>query len=139
METLEARRVLEESLDTVRTRQDIFETAARHLLTQGCKSWRILRLASKTQKEFAYRGDNGNMCPLGALISDEDYQESMEGQTVESSADIVLACGGTTFDIKFLDGLRHIHDAHLALNWRAELYLFGRKWELDTEFLNPAA
>lgn len=54
------------------TSQDIFETMARHLLSQNEQS-------KNSSGDCRYRGDCGLMCAVGVLIADEHYSETMEG------------------------------------------------------------
>jgi hypothetical protein len=57
------------------TDQEIFDTVAKHLLTQKAK-------ALSENGTCAYRGENGTKCAVGCLISDEDYFPSIEGKVV---------------------------------------------------------
>ena len=54
------------------TAQEIFDTVATHLFTQG----RQARLSNTT---CAYRSDDGLKCAIGALIPDDMYRSEMEG------------------------------------------------------------
>src|SRR5581483_1310933 len=57
------------------TAQDIFNTVALHLFTQG-------RPSSCKGGYCYYRGPNGMKCAVGALIPDENYYAGMEGKSV---------------------------------------------------------
>lgn len=52
------------------TKQEAFDTVAKHLFEQGC--------ASKRGTYCAYRGDGGTKCAVGVLIPDELYDEAMD-------------------------------------------------------------
>lgn len=55
--------------------QEVFDKVVTHLYTQGVQS-------VGADGMCLYRGPNGTMCAVGALISDEDYDESFEGEAV---------------------------------------------------------
>lgn len=61
---------------TALSMQDIFDTVANHLLTQGKQA--------KTQisGSCVYRDEDDNKCAVGCLILDEDYDKAMEGGTI---------------------------------------------------------
>lgn len=52
--------------------QEIFDTVAKHLATQGCQSL-------SATGDCSYRGERGLKCAVGILISDEEYTPFMEG------------------------------------------------------------
>jgi hypothetical protein len=54
--------------------QEAFDIVVRHLKTQ--------KTQSKGSFGCAYKGDNGNKCAVGALIPDDQYKPSLEGQAV---------------------------------------------------------
>jgi hypothetical protein len=59
------------------TAQDIFDTVALHLITQGRRA-----IAGTYCR---YRAPNGDRCAIGVLISDEVYNQKMEGQSVRGN------------------------------------------------------
>lgn len=59
----------------MKTRQEIFDKVARHLVTQGKRSM-------LSSKDCAYRGCGGTSCAVGCLIDDEFYDERFEGMSV---------------------------------------------------------
>lgn len=63
------------------TRQSIFDTVAKHLLTQKCKS------QIPNGSMCSYRGDKGRMCAVGALIPDEIYKPEFESNGVHRLID----------------------------------------------------
>ena len=59
------------------TPQEIFDTVAKHLFTQGCRS---AELDEDPHSACLYRGPEGRMCAVGVLIPDELYNTDMEFQ-----------------------------------------------------------
>lgn len=59
---------------------DIFNYVVLHLKKQGTKSF------SSDEETCAYRGNNGTMCAIGALIADHEYDPDWEGKTIYSLA-----------------------------------------------------
>lgn len=53
------------------TNQEIFDKILNHLRKQG-------KASISDGGKCMYRGDNGNSCAVGCLISDEDYLESFD-------------------------------------------------------------
>ena len=92
-----------------------------------------------------YRGDNGTKCPIGLLITDEEYSPKMEGH-----APLMLPSSNplrfmTDYNLDFLWGLREVHDKCLSLQmsemavaararFECLLALFALEWELDVPF-----
>lgn len=61
------------------TPQEIYDTVAKHLFTQGKRSGEP---TDSTAFSCMYRGPGGTKCAVGAIISDEVYNPDMEGQSV---------------------------------------------------------
>lgn len=57
--------------------QEIFDTVAKHLFKQGCRS---VEDESLDDPACLYRGPEGRMCAVGVLIPDELYDADMEYQ-----------------------------------------------------------
>lgn len=57
------------------TRQEIFDTVATHLITQGRRAW--------TGTNCMYLAPNGDRCAIGCLIPDDLYTPEMEGSGVD--------------------------------------------------------
>ena len=55
-------------------RSDVFNYVIDHLRSQGCKSVD----GDKDEKFCAYRGAEGTMCAVGALITDDEYNSDWE-------------------------------------------------------------
>jgi hypothetical protein len=88
--------------------QRAFDVAVRQLKKQGCRS--TLGVGC------AYRGANGSMCAVGALIADEHYCPSFEGNDVISLVigDKIRAAvsrSGYCVSPALLSDLQDAHDA----------------------------
>jgi hypothetical protein len=63
-------------IKSLKDRSEIFNHVVDHLRRQGKAS----KLTESCGDQIcAYRGDGGAMCAVGALITDDEYQESLEG------------------------------------------------------------
>jgi hypothetical protein len=60
------------------TPQEIFDTVARHLFTQGERAGRRT-VFHRTEFSCRYRGPNGTRCAVGIFIPDSAFDQSMEG------------------------------------------------------------
>ena len=88
--------------------QDVFDRVVAHAREQGRRS--LLSTGS-----CAYRGEDGTKCFIGALITDEAYDRSLECQGVGSyEVSEALAASGvvieTPEDINLCTRLQTIHD-----------------------------
>ena len=106
------------------TKRAVFNTAAKHLLTQNCKS----------VDDFGcclYRGNNGTSCAVGVLIPDELYHKELEGNFDRfprflaehfpgNSKAIALAKLTHKYEV-LLEKLQLIHDKLLPEEWRTAL------------------
>jgi len=62
-------------IKSLKDRSEIFNYVVDHLRRQGKAS----KLTESCGDQIcAYRGDGGTMCAVGALITDDEYQESWE-------------------------------------------------------------
>jgi hypothetical protein len=67
------------------TPQEIFDTVAKHLFTQGKPAKQMVPDPDSDDGEdnqCRYRAADGTKCAVGVLIPDELYVESMEGQSL---------------------------------------------------------
>lgn len=121
----------------IETAQDIFDTVATHLLTQGQRSL-------NEPGGCAYRGANGRMCAFGVLIPDEVYSaEDMETLTAEMVIDILLHLDMTAQYAQVLNNnrklcqdLQDIHDKRNPKVWRQELYNIADWHNLDSRAID---
>lgn len=121
------------------TPQEVFDRVAVHLIVQGRKSvgWTL-----KTGTICMYRSD-GCKCAAGALISDDDYDISMEGMSVFSSS--VAEALATTLGVpgfaadarecshygRLLDALQVCHDDTDVERWPRALRKIAFKHALS--------
>jgi hypothetical protein len=67
------------------TPQEIFDTVAKHLFTQGKPAKQMMPVSEDHDEEdyqCRYRAADGGKCAVGVLLPDELYVESMEGQSL---------------------------------------------------------
>lgn len=120
--------------------QEIFDTVAHHLLTQGEQS------LGGTVDGCAYRGDDGRKCAVGCLIPDELYSPHMEGKTIMGEEVYTVLQelglmdgnkGKLLGDLQFL----HDHDEQVPYSWEEDLLSIARGYQLDptvvTTFPHP--
>lgn len=104
--------------------QEIYDKVARHLLAQGMKSQAAI--ADPETKEVkincAYRGDNGLMCAVGCLISENVYSKSIEGYSCRNDMvmNALIESGiSVDFEIKnLLLNLQQVHDDINPSGWK---------------------
>jgi len=101
--------------------QEAFDIAAKHLLTQNKQSARPI------DGRCLYRGPNGLMCAVGALIPDELYEARFEVYTADElttpfaqKREIAKYFKGV--DPGLLSHLQNIHDRFKPEEW-AELLI----------------
>ena len=109
------------------TEQQIFNTVAAHLLTQGEKA--------QQGDECLYRTPQGLACALGCLISEADYSDTMEGLTPQDLGMVLPRISDTDRALQFYEELQEIHDRVPVEYWRERLAEFSRDWELDDTVL----
>lgn len=120
----------------MKSRQEIFDIVAVHLLTQNEKSE---SLGNGGYDMYKYRGRNGLKCAIGCLISDENYMELIEGKMVaglfSKYPQVMKASGLREEDSEFLRSLLIIHDFNTVEFWPYELRIFARNNKLDASCL----
>ena len=99
------------------------------------KNWLLVQRAVSTNGDRClYRGPNGLCCAIGALLTDEEYDPSME--TISVSSLVFLkrfkkaAIKFQNVDRSFLTRLQSIHDDMLARDWPNKLKSLALKWNL---------
>lgn len=123
------------------TTQEIFDTVARHLLTQGARS-----MVPDGPRMCAYRGAEGRKCAVGVLIKDEFYRPALERQgmtpVVKRAVEKSVGRELTQDEEDLLQVLQAVHDsnetcygAELVAGWRVALLDVARRWELSAEVL----
>lgn len=84
-------------------------------------------------EECLYRREDGLKCAIGALIPDEEYRSSFEGNAVRMIYKDVPAL--QSVDLPFLQDLQFLHDDHDPPYWPRELKRFAAKYEVDAKVL----
>lgn len=107
--------------------QLLFDFIARHLFKQGCRS---------ADKEMClYRGPGKRRCAVGAVIPDEMYDESHEGDTIADGAAEMLPTWAKQY-ISLLNSLQGVHDRKTSWDstkkMRAGFRRVARKHQLST-------
>ena len=99
--------------------QEIFDTVAKHLLTQKKRS-------DGPMQNCLYRSKSGLKCAIGCLIPDEKYSPSFEGMSIRQlDKTKVLPAAYQGVSLAFLGGLQRLHDAYPPSTWNTRLYLFA--------------
>lgn len=111
------------------TNQTAFETSARHLLKQNAVS-----IVLEPFPMCAFRGLEGNMCPIGCLIPDDKYKPNMEGKALRDLNISEL----DNVNIGLLSWLMIVHEAKPVHTWPDELKKVGEIFGLDTSFIIEA-
>jgi hypothetical protein len=121
------------------TLQQVFDKAATHLLKQGERSEGYLDI-DESELVCMYRGPEGRMCAVGALISDEAYSTALEGKRTssehvraalkESGCPVDPTAGGLYVR------LQQIHDAAPESEWKTRLAARAREFNLNTDAID---
>ena len=102
------------------TAQEVFDFVAHHLLTQNEKSLQGNSCRYKSQRTLK--------CAAGCLISDENYDKSLEGDTW----DIVSKKLGMVNQWSLVRDLQALHDNTIVRKWKHELINFANRYALST-------
>ncbi len=98
-----------------KSKQETFDTVARHLITQG--------VPARDQFGCRYKTTDGLLCAVGCLIPATEYNSTMEGQGLDHvrahSPSVAL------HDQLLLMDLQLLHDTSEIDNWLPEV-----KWQL---------
>lgn len=103
--------------------QQIFDTVATHLITQGVRSeTKVPDTDIEDRVRCCYRGPNSLMCAVGCLIPDEAYHDNMEDRTAESVIGECAADGEPWAEelephADLLSALQSIHDREKPEDW----------------------
>ena len=130
--------------------QKIFETVARHLLTQK------LKCVTSSRGGAYHRQANNLRCAIGCLIPDALYNKRIEGKDVDDLLTSRSPLGEhlrklTGFSgkedefgdyqhkderlIDFLSALQSCHDETEPYHWATELRRIGKRFRLDYAFI----
>lgn len=113
---------------TLTTSEEIFDYVEAHLKEQGYRS-----MLDSSTGSCAYRGESGDMCAVGCLIADDEYNPSMENNSVMELADL-FGTNGLFRDValperlipyaRMLEDLQDFHDQ--SANWSSDKGLSHR-------------
>ncbi len=112
------------------TSQEIFDTVARHLATQGCR-------ALTTSGACRYRTEDGLKCAVGVLIKDEYYRPEFENRPATDN-DVLAAVTlsvGDGIDANLLQALQYVHDGDLS-QWQQNLCDTAERRGLDASIVD---
>lgn len=116
--------------------QTIFNRAAKHLLSQGRKSFE-----DDFSDTFAYLGADGAMCAVGGVM----YKGRLRGRLkispkLNTQPVWALVKRGLVAEkhVVLLSELQAVHDSDTPIMWRDALRRVGRKHGLDTSVLDNA-
>lgn len=117
--------------------QAVFDKVAKHLLTQNKRAMKDFR-GEYPEDRCAYRGDNGSMCAVGCLISDDLYDFSMEGRNVGEVMRMLhgvreLSSVSPALGVfhAMLSALQNAHDNYEPSEWPMELAYIARMYNLS--------
>jgi len=111
------------------TPQQIFDTVATHLFTQG-------HPAKNPDGFCVYRAYSGDKCAVGCLIPDSEYEPQMESQSVK---ELVIRFKTPLYfaeNLEFLTELQKVHD--FVESWTSEQTLKLALYRVASDYkLNP--
>jgi len=114
--------------------QEAFEISVKHMFAQGQQANII------TDGVCRYRTDTGLKCAVGALIPDDQYDESLEFNDVVSLMETNRLLFLKGVDPNFLMELQNIHDDIMSWNDEATfknmLLALAEEFNLDSRFVN---
>lgn len=112
--------------------QQIFDTVARHLLTQRRKS-------QDAMGNCLYRGPDGMKCAAGILIPDEEYSPELETKYVENP----LVWSATGIDDEthrpLIRSLQFMHDDDKVEDWPDELERIASEHRISSRIVAELA
>jgi hypothetical protein len=112
------------------TRQEIFNTVARHLLTQG--------KPARSELGACYYRHKGLKCAAGALLPDDlELSDARNGIPFGKlrEATPVLQEMFEDEDVAFIEALQNIHDVMDHVMWRKGLEAFSKRYMLSTRVI----
>lgn len=86
----------------------------------------------KTKNGGRYRGEDGSMCGVGALIPDEIYDPYMEGIACTSGT-MAIVLGKLGHDPSLCGRVQQIHDTMPVEKWKSAFAKVARDYRLKYE------
>ena len=124
------------------TKQQIFDTVHKHLLTQNKKAVDINETAN-----CQYRTPEGLTCAVGCLISEDKYNKRWENKSVGTlpiGAFVAMNVQKTSEMSDFLFRLQCVHDNSPVSTWHSKLRAIAKENDLKCKskksmrgFLSP--
>lgn len=112
-------------------KQEVFDKVVKHLLTQNAKAQKnyIWDGATYDKGICMYRGNEGRMCAVGCLITDEAYSPDIEGYAADTE-EVLNALRNSGIEIdntdaQFLYEIQQIHDYSAVDVWDKVLIEFA--------------
>lgn len=102
--------------------QEIFDTVVNHLANQKRRSMAIFVHGEEEINTCAYRGKNGDMCAVGCLIKDEDYDPEMEAKSVDNLISNGLLPAYLMQYTGLLEALRLAHDTAFNVDQLTQMF-----------------
>jgi hypothetical protein len=115
---------------TEQTKQEIFDAVVSHLREQNAKSIRSVKYWDRKEEQIdcAIRGSDDRKDPLGAIISDEEYDPGMEGYISSSLLDLLPE--RLLLHVDIIDRAMFIHDHCLVSQWEDEFAALASEFSL---------
>lgn len=107
--------------------QIAFDMAFTHLAQQG-------KRAEDDSATCMFRAPDGCKCAIGSMIGDEEYEASMESETVYHAriySAVESGVGGKPGHLLLLD-LQRCHDRENETHWRQEARAIAKTHDLST-------
>lgn len=105
------------------TAQDVFDTAALGMLTQGAKS------ITSDGRQCVYRGPNGLKCGVGHVLTDE---EATTADADELDSGIYEVCPPRLQPrVHLLSDIQACHDSYPVKDWPSQLRHIAIKHQLS--------
>ena len=110
-------------------KQEVFDKIVNHMLTQNAKALDVKGICM-------YRGEEGRMCAVGCLITDEAYSPDIEKnaadteevlQALRNSGIDIAPWSPSNADSRFLNEIQQIHDYIDVDVWEKALIRFAEK------------
>lgn len=107
------------------TKQEVFTTVVTHLRKQGCRSIDSAGVCK-------YRGNKGMACAVGCLISDAEYEPSMERENITAVLRLYPNLHARlASSVELLIDLQHIHDACDVVDWENHFRTVAKTYSLQ--------
>lgn len=114
------------------TEQELFDTVAKHLLTQNKKSG-LVNVRGNVE-ECLYRGPDGLKCAIGVLIPDEKYTTDLEN--LKATDPVIIEAANLQGVETLGDDLQHVHDMFHPKEWPQRLKALAKDYKLNSNVVD---